>query len=152
MTPEQLAKSNSEHGHQVAAMAWCNMAAMYGFKAADDNRSYNLKLWALSQYGFSDAKPALNWIHAIPNGGLRSNIQGAKLKAEGVKPGIPDLFLPVPRTGFHGCYIEIKKPGQRKSLSEEQKKFKTHAEIYGYSWVVCDHWEQVVETIKFYLS
>ena len=33
-------------------------------------------------------------IFAIPNGGARSGVQGAKLKAEGVSPGVPDLFCP----------------------------------------------------------
>jgi hypothetical protein len=33
-------------------------------------------------------------IFAIPNGGGRSASQGASLKAEGVTPGVPDLFVP----------------------------------------------------------
>jgi len=33
-------------------------------------------------------------IFAIPNGGGRSMAQGASLKAEGVTPGVPDLFVP----------------------------------------------------------
>lgn len=33
-------------------------------------------------------------IFAIPNGGGRSGAQGASLKAEGVTPGVPDLFVP----------------------------------------------------------
>lgn len=33
-------------------------------------------------------------IFAIPNGGARSGPQGASLKAEGVSPGVPDLFVP----------------------------------------------------------
>ena len=33
-------------------------------------------------------------IFAVPNGGGRSMAQGAALKAEGVVPGIPDLFVP----------------------------------------------------------
>lgn len=33
-------------------------------------------------------------VFAIPNGGARSTAQGAALKAEGVSPGVPDLFCP----------------------------------------------------------
>jgi hypothetical protein len=33
-------------------------------------------------------------VFAIPNGGARSTAQGASLKAEGVTPGVPDLFVP----------------------------------------------------------
>jgi hypothetical protein len=33
-------------------------------------------------------------VFAVPNGGGRSMAQGAALKAEGVSPGVPDLFVP----------------------------------------------------------
>jgi len=33
-------------------------------------------------------------IFAVPNGGHRGASQGAALKAEGVTPGVPDLFAP----------------------------------------------------------
>ncbi len=33
-------------------------------------------------------------VFAIPNGGHRGASQGANLKAEGVSPGVPDLFVP----------------------------------------------------------
>ena len=38
--------------------------------------------------------PELALLFAIPNGGARDPITGAMLKAEGVKRGVPDLFLP----------------------------------------------------------
>lgn len=54
-------------------------------------------------------------ILAIPNGGARSGLQGAKLKAEGVSPGVPDLFVPE-----WSLWVEMKRttggtvsPGQR---------------------------------------
>ena len=54
-------------------------------------------------------------IFAIPNGGQRSRTTGAKLKAEGVSAGVPDLYIPAWR-----CWIEMKreKGGQ---LSPAQK-------------------------------
>ena len=44
-------------------------------------------------------------IFHIPNGGSR-NVKAAKnLKRQGVKAGVPDLFVPVARRGCHGLFI-----------------------------------------------
>lgn len=36
-------------------------------------------------------------LFAIPDGGRRDAVTGAHLKAEGVRAGVPDMFLAVPR-------------------------------------------------------
>jgi len=66
------------------------------------------------------------WLFAIPNGGSRDKVTGAKLKAEGVKAGVADLILAYP-TGhtdrnIHGWWIEVKH-GKNK-LTMSQQKFK----------------------------
>ena len=38
--------------------------------------------------------PELRLLYAIPNGGHRHKAMSAELKAEGVKPGVPNLCLP----------------------------------------------------------
>ena len=53
--------------------------------------------------------PELNCMFAIPNGGLRNPVVARKLKAEGVKSGVSDIFLSVARGGYHGLYIEMKR-------------------------------------------
>ena len=45
----------------------------------------------------------------IPNGGYRNKAEAAHLKAQGVRPGVPDLCVPVARHGYHGLYIEMKR-------------------------------------------
>jgi hypothetical protein len=55
----------------------------------------------------------------IPNGEARDAKTGAKLKRMGVRPGVLDWCLPVPRAGYHGMWIEFKKVGG--IISEEQK-------------------------------
>lgn len=81
--------------------------------------------------------PALRWIHHSPNGGKRSAFTGAQMKALGVKPGFPDLVLPVTRKDpllfgqSPGLVIEMK--SATGSLSPEQKEWKAHFEDQG--WV-----------------
>jgi hypothetical protein len=85
--------------------------------------------------------PELELIHANPMGGKRPKSVGAKLKAEGAKAGIPDLFLPVVvldyRDGggteikYPGLYIEIKADPKDK-LSDAQKWWKPRLEAQGH--------------------
>lgn len=49
-------------------------------------------------------------LFAIPNGGRRDAVTGARLKAEGVHPGIPDIFLAVPARHHYGLFVELKRP------------------------------------------
>lgn len=68
-----------------------------------------------------DAEPRLAWLYHIPNGKQRSKAAGGRLRAMGVKPGMPDLFLPVPRRGFHGCYQELKRIGGQTPSGAQQR-------------------------------
>ena len=52
--------------------------------------------------------PELALMFAIPNGGKRHVAVARKLKAEGVKAGVPDICLPVARGPWHALYIELK--------------------------------------------
>ena len=79
--------------------------------------------------------PELRWLHAIPNGGRRDKAEAAHLKKQGVKPGVPDLCLPVPRGGFHGLYIEMK-AGKNKP-TESQKRWINGLKFNGYAVAVC---------------
>ncbi len=79
--------------------------------------------------------PKLRWFHAIPNGGHRVQSVANKLKREGVKKGVWDTFLPIARGGYHGFYIEFKAPS--KTLTDEQKEFRTHLEEEDYAHVMC---------------
>ena len=48
-------------------------------------------------------------LFAIPDGGRRDAVTGAHLKAEGVRAGVPDMFLAVPRQNAPGLFPELKK-------------------------------------------
>ena len=64
--------------------------------------------------------PELGMLFHIPNGGNRNIITAKKLKAEGVKKGVPDLCLPIPRGEHHGLFVELKKQ-KGGTTSPEQK-------------------------------
>ena len=70
-------------------------------------------------------------IFAIPNGGHRNKITAAKLKAEGVVKGVPDLFIPEER-----LFVEMKREkGGR--LSPEQRDLILYFYECGYKCFVC---------------
>lgn len=79
-------------------------------------------------------RPALAFAFAVPNGGDRRPGVAAKLKAEGVKPGILDVWLPVPRGGYVGLVIEIKDPSG--TLSPEQAHWLAGLEREGWKTVI----------------
>ena len=95
--------------------------------------------------------PALSLLYAIPNGGARHPVVAAKLKAEGVKRGVPDICLPVARGKWHGLYIELKRQkGARPS--PEQDDWLTALNRAGYLAVWCRGWDLAAAQIETYLG
>jgi len=95
--------------------------------------------------------PELQLLFHIPNGGERRKSEAARMKAEGVKPGVPDLFLPVARGGYHGLFIEMKRrEGGR--ISKEQKVWQAELLRQGYCACVCRGWEEAQHQIVAYLN
>lgn len=95
--------------------------------------------------------PALALMHHIPNGGSRNKVEAANLKRQGVKAGIPDIFLPCPVGGKHGLYIELKRKKGGK-LSTEQKIMLAELNARGYVAKVCKGAEDAIDTILKYLE
>ena len=89
-------------------------------------------------------------LFAVPNGGQRHPAVAAKLKAEGVRRGVPDLWLPVRTDCFAGLVIELKVKGGR--LSPEQADWLDHLTGEGYMAVVCVGADAAMATISGYLS
>ena len=95
--------------------------------------------------------PELSLMHAIPNGGKRDKVTAARLKAEGVKPGVPDICLPVPRGDKHGLYIEMKRR-RGGSVSADQLKWLDNLMRQGYECHVCRGCEEARQVILDYLK
>ena len=135
LTPDLIAKDNSEHSQQVALFMWA------------------------SEHLRENRHPELRWMFAIPNGGERRISVAAGLKAEGVKAGVSDVFLPLSQTsafgevtGYCGLFIEMKRPHPRGRTSDEQDEFLAAMRSAGYATVVCWHWKEAAQAILEYLD
>ena len=95
--------------------------------------------------------PCLRLLFAIPNGGKRNVITAANMKREGVKPGVPDLFLAYPSKGFHGLFIEMKKRKGGKT-SEAQFQWLEMLQAAGYQVAICAGWEEAKNMIEQYIN
>lgn len=121
----KLPNEPTEEQEQATVMAW----------AARNERRY----------------PALSLLHHIPNGGLRHKATAAKLIAQGVKSGVPDLCLPVPCRGYHGLYVEMKRRTRGK-VSESQQWWLDQLKAHGYRAVVCRGADEAIAEITGYLG
>lgn len=126
----------NENGHQKALFAWAALA--------------------------SATRPELKWLHSVPNGAHVSKIQAAMLVAEGLRSGVPDIFLDVARGGCHGLRIELKVPEIRNGkgtiekrkgvVSAEQSRWLDHYNSSGYLALVAYGWLEAKSIIERYLS
>jgi hypothetical protein len=127
--PNQLARSGTEHGEQVALFAWAAWQQYHGPAEAGE----------------------LAFLFAVKNAGHGDAIRGAMAKAEGVKKGVSDMFLPVPRHGKAGLWIELKK---RKggTESQEQKDWGEAMRERGYAYLVARGWREASSALTMWLG
>jgi len=118
------------------------------YVATEHSEQAALVAWAQARSG---TVPELALLYAIPNGGQRHPAVARKLQAEGVKPGVPDLCLPVARDGFHALYLELKRPdGGRVSL--QQLAWQRRLRAQGYRVEVCAGWDRARGVVCEYLG
>lgn len=94
-------------------------------------------------------EPALALLYAVPNGGMRNKATAGKLRAEGVKSGVPDLFLSVPSTPYHGLYLELKAKGN--TASDEQRWWLINLTMQGYKCAVVNDMATALRIVAEYL-
>lgn len=89
-------------------------------------------------------------LFSVPNGGRRDKVTAAKLKAEGVVPGVSDLLFLVPNKKYHGLCIEMKDEKGRQS--ESQKEWQKTMVAMGYNYVVCRSLDDFIREVDGHLS
>lgn len=100
---------------------------------------------------YAKQNPALNMLFAIPNGGHRMKAAAGKMKAEGQKAGVPDIFLAYPVGRYHGLFLELKrKVGGR--LEPEQKQWLKALQENGYAVAVARGAEEAESYIFRYIE
>lgn len=120
-----MGKIATESEEQIALMTWCKR----------NEEKY----------------PGLDMIFHIPNGGVRNIRTASRLKLEGVKPGIPDLFLPVPNEKYNGLFIEMKRrKGGR--LSDNQRKWIERLKKQKFEAVKVNGSSEAIKIIKSYFE
>lgn len=95
--------------------------------------------------------PELENLYHIPNEGKRSDSEGARLKREGLIPGMPDLCLPSAHGGYHALYIEMKRT-QSARVTKEQSERIMKLTLLGNYAVICYGWEEAQKVIEWYIK
>ena len=90
---------------------------------------------------FRKTFPAVR-ILAIPNGSQRSRTTGARLKAEGVVAGVPDLLIPA-----WNLWIEMKR-ADGGTVSTQQKDWHRYLESIDHTVLVCAGFSQAKEKVE----
>lgn len=116
----------SEHDEQAALFAWADAT--------------------------ETAHPELAMLFAIPNGGARHPAVGAMLKTEGVRAGVPDVFLAVRRGKWGGLFVEMKRADKRNHATPEQERWIAALRAHGYMAVVCYGCIEAQQAIMAYLQ
>jgi hypothetical protein len=117
-----------------------------------------LMQWVAMQ---SHAYPDLQLLFHVTNEGKRSRAAAGIAKAMGLKKGVHDYFLPVPRMvpypapmrGFYlacGLWIEMKKPDE--ALTTEQKWWGERMREKRYVTKTCYSWPQARDVLMDYLG
>jgi hypothetical protein len=123
-TRRQLIKPDSENAIQAGFFRWCDL--------------------------MSKKYPHLARFFSVPNGAHKSPASRYVYKVTGLKPGVPDTFLPVARGGYHGLFIEFKSATGR--LSPEQKEWIEFLKAENFLVEVCRDWEIAAKITEDYLN
>lgn len=95
--------------------------------------------------------PELEMVWHNPNGGDRHKAVAAKLKAEGVRKGVPDYTVAVPRNGYHGMFLELKRV-KGGVVSDDQRKMMEALTAQGFWCIVGNGAEHAIDELCKYLG
>lgn len=101
-------------------------------------------------YAMQGQIPALANLFAIPNGGHRHIKTATKLKREGVRAGVPDVFLAWPNGIYAGLWIEMK--WGKNTPTDSQAEWLERLTSAGYCTAICYSFDEAKNAILHYLD
>ena len=105
----------------------------------------------IALFDFASYRPDLRLMFHIPNEGRRTVQHTQTLLRMGLKPGVPDIMLPIAKGRYHGLFIELKrKYGGR--TTPEQKAWQAELLEQGYCACVCKGFDEARATIDWYMK
>ena len=90
-------------------------------------------------------------LFAVPNGGGRSRVEAAIMKAEGVVAGVSDLILLEPRGGYGCLCIEMKREDKSSRQSAIQKEWQAATEEAGNVYAIAKSFDDFVAIMNSYM-
>jgi hypothetical protein len=107
-----------------------------------------------------------NFVTAIANGAhlagdeKQRRVQVAYLKKQGFRVGAADLFIAYPNGGYHGLFIEMKRPRDdfrsdedaERAVTEEQLKYLSYKQRAGYKTVIAFGCDEAVRATELYMK
>jgi hypothetical protein len=97
---------------------------------------------ALMDYLVIALKPDA-YVFAIPNQANRHISNAVKMKAEGVRAGVPDLCFIMPEG--RAAWVEMKTP--KGSLSQPQREFRDRCMRLGHPWAMCRSVDEALKVL-----
>jgi len=96
--------------------------------------------------------PQLRLAFAVPNGGQRQKVTAARLRAEGVRPGVPDWMCPASSSSgqYTGLAIEFK--NHKGSQSPAQKDYSALLVEQGWYYLMCRTTQAAINMVEDYFN
>ena len=88
-------------------------------------------------------------IYHIANEGKRTYYTGNLLRKAGMRKGVPDLCIPLPRGKYHGFYIEMKSKSGK--VTKEQTRWLKLLKNNGYATAICHGADEAINKIAAYM-
>lgn len=118
-------------------------------KRVYDNEEARIQTEFFRQVPFFFPRLPDKLLFAVPNGGSRHKIEAANMKRQGVKAGVADVILQIPKKGFASLCLEFKTKTGRQS--KEQREYQRQVEMAGSKYVVVRSVEEAIGEMRMYL-